>query len=260
MERFSIVIPQYNLSKMTENLINLLSKNTFNEKEVIIVDNGSSDIISKEYQDKVKYIRNDKNNFFAKACNIGSDLVESDIICFLNNDIEVGEEWDKISIELLLNYKDCGIVGSKLLYPNGLIQHAGVQVIGTKREGDIFDHRYMRMPHDYFFANKIREYQSVTGACIFLKKEDFFKVGKFSEEYINGYEDNDLCFKFLHNINKKIVYNPFANITHFHGKTERNEVNKKDRNNHDLFFNKWGMKLIEDKSKWDSEDNSFRGQ
>lgn len=253
MAAFSIVIPQYNQAKMTETCIDSVINNTLNDHQIIILDNGSVEQISDAHKKKVTYIRSDKNLLFAGGCNLGATYAEHPYICFLNNDTLLHSGWDDC-VDYLDANPDVGIVGPKLLYPNEQIQHAGVQVLGTDFNGNVFDHRYRLREKNYGPANEIREYQCITGACLFISKNDFKTVGGFDINYHNGYEDNDLCFKIRFYLEKKVVYFPQSTVTHLESITS-SKVPYSELPNKTLFFQKWGPRIKEDKSYWDGIDS-----
>lgn len=249
----SIIIPQYNHARMTEECIDSIINNTLVDNEIILVDNGSVEQISDTYKKKVKYIRSDNNLLFAGGCNLGAAQAQYPILCFLNNDILLTSGWDDC-VAYLNENPDVGIVGPKLIYPNNTIQHAGVQVLGTRFEENTFDHRYRHAPPSYPPANEIRSYQCITGACIFIRKDDFNGVGGFDNGYLNGYEDNDLCFKVRMGLGKKVVYYPLSTVIHKESITS-SKVPYSESPNKVLFFKKWGDKIKEDKSFWDKVDH-----
>lgn len=246
----SIIIPQYNLARMTEDCVYTLQNlNLSIPHEIIVVDNGSTDKISPSLAHEIVYIESKENLMFSGGCNLGAAAARGTVLCFLNNDVIV-YEGIKECVEKLLESEQHGIVGPKLLYPDGKIQHAGVRVIGTKPYENIFDHIYRNLPSDYLPANMIREYQAVTGACIFIRKTDFDRVGGFSTEFKNGYEDSDLCMNIIHGLGKKVIYFPHTNMVHLENKTPRNNTNSFNKENHIIFCEKWSDKLRKDALRW----------
>lgn len=253
MASFSIVIPQYNQARMTERCIDSVINNTLLDHQIVLVDNGSVEQISDAYKKKVTYVRTDTNLLFAGGCNLGAQHATEPVICFLNNDTLLHSGWDDC-VEFLESDPTIGLVGPKLLYPNDTIQHAGVQVLGTVYEGNLFDHRYRHAPKNFPPANEIRDYQCLTGACFFLRAADFKTIGGFDTGYHNGYEDNDLCFKVRFNLNKRVVYFPQAVVTHLESITS-SKVSYSESPNKTLFFSRWKDKLKEDRSYWDRVDS-----
>ena len=188
---------------MTENCIDCIEEKTKSTYEIIVVDNGSTDIVSDEYKAKIKYIRSNTNLNFAGGCNLGAKNAKYENLCFLNNDTMPMDNWEN-SYNLLND--EIGIVGSKLLYPSGLIQHAGIEYIPTRPYEPIsMEHRFKNLSDDLPESNLYAICPSVTGACLFIKKVDFDKLNGFDENYTNWLEDNDLCYRVRFDFNKKIL-------------------------------------------------------
>ncbi|MCB0750129.1 MAG: glycosyltransferase, partial [Ignavibacteriae bacterium] len=247
--KVSIIIPTFNNWSFTENCIkSIYSCKSKIQFEVIIVDNNSKDgtkerlnIISKKYEN-LKIIFNEENLGFAKANNIGAKIANYDLMLFLNNDTIVTDFWIDELVNTIIE-EPTGIVGAKLLYPNSnLIQHAGV-VIDNKPHKIFPYHIFANEKKDYTYANFIQEYQAVTGACLLTKKQLFEKVNGFDEEFLNGYEDVDLCFK-IRELGYKVIYNPKSIIFHHESKTD-GRFGYVDHNVK-LLHKKWEGKIAKD--------------
>ncbi len=251
-KQLSIIIPQYNQAAMTERCIDLVLEMSTGEFELIVVDNGSTDEISATHKEQVKFIKNAENLMFAKGCNTGAQQATGDILCFLNNDIEVSSGWDSCA-EIVRANSEIGLLGPKLIYPDMTIQHAGMEVLSTDINGAVFNHRYRHFDPRHPFVNQTRSYQCITGACVFVRAEDFEKVGGFDELYVNGYEDADLCFKIRLDLNKLTIYYPEVTLMHKESVTS-SKMNYQEAPNKIRFFNKWGKHLVEDHSKWNALD------
>ncbi len=247
--KLSIIIPVYNMPEMTADCIYNLQNLNLTDTEIIVVDNGSKDAISLSLQNEVKYVRSETNLMFSGGCNMGASIATGEVLCFLNNDVMVSDGINGC-VEKLLENESIGIVGPKLLYPNNTIQHAGVRVIGTKVYENIFDHIYRGLPSDYLPANMEREYQAVTGACMFIRKKDFDSIGGFDTAYKNGYEDSDVCMKVIHSLNKNVLYFPNTSMVHLENKTPRDISNSFNKENHVIFCERWQSSLRIDYLKW----------
>src|SRR5207249_1560523 len=81
------------------------------------------------------------------------------------------------------------VVGRKLLYPDGTIQHAGMV---SDQDGQP-QHLYVGFPSDHPAVNKSRRFQMVTGGCFLITREAFDRAKGFDDEFVNGFEDVDLC-------------------------------------------------------------------
>ncbi len=240
--KVSIIIPVFNNLFYTKQCIDYIFKHT-NQKifEIIVVDNGSTDGTDqflKDNSSKIKFILNKKNLGFARACNIGAKFASSNFLIFLNNDTIPLKNWLPPLIETLELNDKIGICGAKLLYPDDTIQHAGIVW-----KNDFPEHIYRGKPRDFKYANEIREYDMVTGACFAIKKNLFFELNGFDEQYVNGCEDIDLCLK-VRRKGLKVIYNPLSELYHYEGQTEGrfNNVNK----NLSLFRKRWKINFNND--------------
>ena len=220
----SIVIPVFNKEELTRNCLASLDLNTSRELrwEVIIVDNASSDGTPLFLTEAVarypwlRVIRNDVNIGFSRACNQGVRASNAPAILLLNNDTEAQPGWLEPMIRTLYSETRVAAVGSKLLFPDGTIQHAGVFIFNSENPPDplLPQHIYFRKPADYPEAQLRRVYSAITGACILLKRAAYDAIGGLDEEYWNGYEDVDLCFK-LKEQGWVCVYEPESILIHF---------------------------------------------
>ncbi|MHB8129608.1 MAG: glycosyltransferase [Mobilitalea sp.] len=201
-KKVSIIIPNKDSYYYINKCINSIIENTkYINYEIIIVDNNSNDIIVKKYYEEIKYNKNVKilyynNEFnFSAINNYAAKTSNSDILIFLNNDIEILDTLWLSSIVFYLSDLNVGCVGVKLLYPNNLIQHAGV----TLGLGGGAGHYSINMNKDspgYLGINNIvREVQAVTGACLGIRKEIFEAINGFSEELKVAFNDIDLCIR-----------------------------------------------------------------
>ncbi|MBM3274790.1 MAG: glycosyltransferase, partial [Candidatus Sericytochromatia bacterium] len=267
----SIVIPVWNRAEFTQKCVEALAESIPEDYsyEVIIVDNGSTDGTGQflaSLEGDVHVIRNSSNLGFARACNQGAKAARGEWIVFLNNDTEPRAGWLEAMIELGESQDRAGIVGAKLLYPDGTIQHAGVVFTGRAEgkfivHGDHFDkdvfidllpyHLYRKMPADAPYLDKVRDFQVVTGACLAIRQELFQGIGGFDEGYRNGFEDVDLCLKAL-KADWRVVYCPTAVVVHHESKSE-------GRHDHDLpnariFHERWRDFVVPDDERYYLED------
>lgn len=249
----SIIIPVYNRLKFTqkclESIFKFGSKYTF---EIIVVDNASSDG-TKEFLDglseKVMAIHNKENLGFGKACNLGAKRATGEYLLFLNNDTIVTKNWMDVLVDELDQNQDIAIAGSKLLYPDETIQHAGVVFAEDKTPY----HIYSREIKEKHYVNKKRKFNAVTAACMLVRKDLFNEVGGFNEDFFNGYEDIDLCLK-IKELGKDIIYCPESVVYHFESISE-GRMNKHNENQ-ELFLKKWGDKIKQDDFIYRGEDNT----
>ena len=216
----SIVIPVFNQLELTRQCLAALKKNTrLAGCEIIVVDNGSADatpgfLKSEEAAGQLRLVRNAKNLGFAKACNQGASIARGHYVLFLNNDTEVQPGWLEPLLSVAENDPSVAAVGSKLLYPDGTIQHAGVALADIAgRDPLMAMHTFSRDAADLPAANLTRVYQALTAACLLIRKSAFEAVTGFDEGFWNGYEDVDLCLR-LQEHGGLIVYEPASVVVH----------------------------------------------
>ena len=214
----SIIIPTWNKVELTRQCLTALAAATTDVSfEVIIVDNGSTDGTREflsELKGDLQIILNDQNLGFAKACNQGARAARGRYILFLNNDTVPLGGWLKPLVEELSSDPQVAVVGSKLLYEDLTVQHAGVVFDRLRRPY----HVYQRTNGQHPAVNVRREMNAVTAACMLVRREVFEAVGGFDEGFINGFEDIDLCLK-VREANLRIVYQPRSVVLHLESKT-----------------------------------------
>jgi GT2 family glycosyltransferase/glycosyltransferase involved in cell wall biosynthesis len=246
----SIIIPLFNNMAYTRHCLEQIRQNTSGEQyELILVDNGSTDntyTLFESLTPPVKVIRNLKNQGFAKACNQGAREASGKYLLFLNNDTEPKPGWLEPLIDIADHDPTVAAVGSKLLYPDETIQHAGVSIIDNRREKDPLrgEHIWRGRPAGQPEANQLYCYQALTAACLLVKRDAFEAVGGFDEGYWNGYEDVDLCFK-LGQKGWKLVYQPASIVIHHESKSGAERFAGVSRNIQRL-HEKWQGKIQPD--------------
>jgi len=210
----SIVIPAWNKWDYTFRCLMSLVKNTDGiPYETIVVDNASSDEtrVALPLLKGIRVHRNQENLGFARASNQGAAMARGRYILFLNNDTEALPNWLPPLVRILDTEPDVGIVGAKLLFPDGTLQHAGVGVAyAYPRPISPFHLRY-RQPSE---ASRQRlDLPAVTGACLLIRRELCHELGGFDEAFVNGNEDVDLCFR-AREKGIRVVYTPESVLYH----------------------------------------------
>jgi GT2 family glycosyltransferase len=251
MTSCSIVIPVYNQAALTRQCLETLvaSPPEVAELEVVVVDDASSDSTSQvlaDYEGRVRVVRNERNLGFAGACNRGAANASGEWLVFLNNDTIPQPGW----LDALLRYASgrdgIGVVGAKLLFPNGRIQHAGV--VFAKSQAP--HHIYAGFPADHPAVNKSREYQVVTAACALIRRDLFEDAGAFDTAFVNGYEDVDLCLRLRH-LGYEIHYCHESVVLHLESATRDYLA---DPANFRLFLERWSGDVYPDDFRYYVED------
>ncbi|MBQ7743355.1 MAG: glycosyltransferase [Lachnospiraceae bacterium] len=224
--KVSIIIPCYNQIRYTYKCLYSIVHTTDHTKipyEVIVADDVSTDTtrnISK-YVDNVVVNRNEINLGFLKNCNAAAKLAKGEYIYFLNNDTELHDNAIDTLVRLLDENSSIGMVGSKLLFADGILQEAG-GIIWSDGSGT----NYGRGddPEDFKY-NYVREVDYISGASIMIRKNLWNIIGGFDERYTPAYcEDSDLAFE-VRKYGYKVVYQPASVVTHFEGVSNGTDEN-----------------------------------
>lgn len=235
--------------------------------EIIYVDNASTDksieFIEKQKSNySITIIKNSENLSFSAANNIGAKSAKGEYLLFLNNDIEVTENWLD---EMLLaaQSEKCGAVGAKLIYPiipentinkgkSYLVQHKGICFSDCDFDGAHFIRPYNMGNCDDpidIHDNDVEERSVVTAACLLVSKSAFEEVGSFDESYIYGYEDVDLCLK-LHRKGYRNYCSCTSILFHYEfgtqagSEADNRAIVERRSNNIRVFRKKWQKYLI----------------
>ena len=221
----SILIPNRDQKETLEKCLNSIwEKSTYNNYEILIVENNSSSPEIFNYYREIEKrpgvrILTWKEGFnYSAINNFGEKSAAGDYLLFLNNDVEViNPRWIE---ELLGNCqrKEVGIVGAKLYYPDDTIQHAGT-VIGI---GGIAGHAFLNMPRSrtgYLHKASLQmDLSAVTAACMMMKRQVFKQLGGFEERLSVAFNDVDLCLRTVQ-AGYLVVYNPEVELYHYESKS-----------------------------------------
>ncbi len=214
--RVSVVIPVYGkLAYTVTCLQSLAACGDGVAMEIIVVDDCSPDDSAERLQqvDGLRLIRNEQNLGFIGACNAGAKAARGEFVCFLNNDTAVRPGWLDALVETFDRRADCGLAGSKLIYPDGRLQEAGGIVFA---DGDGWNYGRFEQPNDPRFDYE-REVDYCSGAAILIRAALFAQFGGFDQLYQPAYyEDTDLAFK-VRDAGLKVIYQPRSEVVHFEG-------------------------------------------
>ena len=237
----SILIPTKDRVKLLSQCIASIERLTsYAEYEIIILDNGSVLGDTRNYLDhlarKWRVLPCPGPFNFSAINNYGASEAKGDHLLFLNDDTEViGKEWLTAMVEQL-SRPGVGVVGAKLLYLNGRIQHAGV-VLGVRgMAAHAFRHTENKDWGYHGLAHLTRNCSAVTAACMLVSRGIFEKVHGFDERLAVEFNDVDLCLR-IRQQGYRIVYTPDAVLYHYENATRRSTRSPEDEA---LFEQKWG--------------------
>ncbi|MEN3111623.1 glycosyltransferase [Uliginosibacterium paludis] len=219
----SIIIPTRNQQAMLARCIETLtSKTAYDNYELLIVDNQSDEPEAVAYikgiEDlalpQLRVLHYDKPFNYSAVNNLAAREARGDYLVLLNNDTAILEAgW----LDALLNHAqrpEVGIVGAKLLFPDGRIQHGGV-ILGLRGPAD---HPFIGEPMNATgYGGRLmldQQYSAVTAACLMIRKRIYEEVGGLDEQaFAVSYNDIDLCLK-VRTAGYSVVWTPYARLMH----------------------------------------------
>jgi GT2 family glycosyltransferase len=263
MPRCAVVIPTFNgahlLSTCLESLFAHPPEHC--EMEVVLVDDASGDGTAERFADyapALTLVAHKDNKGFAISCNDGAAAAgEVDYLIFLNNDTVPLPGWLDALVDEAGEDPEVAAVGSKLLYPDGTVQHAGV-VIGQ----DLWPrHLYAGFPGDHAAVDRSREVAAATAACLLIRRESFAALGGFDSAYVNGYEDVDLCLRLTAERGEKVRYCARSVLYHLESVTRwSEECTAGVEHNSQLFSERWHKRIEPDEFSHYLADGLIRVQ
>jgi len=226
--KLAIIIVNYNTALLTSACIKAILKEDYSfDYEIVVVDNASSDdsvALLRSDWPEVKVINNEENLGLAAGVNIGIKESRGEYILVLNPDIVVLHD----AIEKLVKYLDgherVGMVGGKLLSPNGKLQFSCYRfyrlrtivyrrtLLGKTKQGKKEVSRFLMKDYDH---KKARDVDWLMGACLMVKREAVKEVEGMDETFFLYFEDVDWCRRFWES-GWRVVYEPEAKFSHYH--------------------------------------------
>ncbi len=243
----SVIIPCYNQIAYTYAcLVSILEHTKDVPYEVIIADDVSTDATAhiERYVEGVTVSRNTVNQGFLKNCNQAAGKARGRYIMFLNNDTQVTEGWLSSLVNLICSDGTIGMVGSKLVYPDGRLQEAG-GIIWS--DGSGWNYGRLDDP-DKPQYNYVKDVDYISGAAILLRKDLWERLGGFDERYAPAYcEDSDLAFG-VRKAGYRVVYQPLSRVVHYEGISNGTDVQGSGMKHYQLentekFREKWEAEL-----------------
>lgn len=225
--KVSVIIPNKDHVEDLQKCMDSLEKrNSYDNMEYLIVENNSEREETFAYYEKLEkacpkarvlYWQGEGFNY-PDINNYGVQCATGEYLLLLNNDTEIIRE---DCIEELLGYcmrEEVGVVGARLFYDDGTLQHGGV-IVGL---GGVAGHAFLGLPSGEpgYFARALlaQDMSAVTAACMMVKKSVYKEVGGFDPAFAVAFNDVDFCLK-VRQAGYLVVYNPYAELYHYESKS-----------------------------------------
>lgn len=221
--KVSIVIPTRDqLHLLSRCIESLLAKTNYPDFEILLVDNDSQTPEAQAYlagletidPARIRVLRMPGTFNFSRMNNLAVAQARGEFVLLLNNDTAVLQaDWLSHLMRHALR-RDVGIVGARLLYPEGTVQHAGV-IMGLRGPAE---HPCLGLNADepgYMFRAQVTQnFSAVTGACLLVSKSVYQEVGGLNEDvFAVSYNDVDFCLR-VGQTGRRIVWTPLATLLH----------------------------------------------
>jgi GT2 family glycosyltransferase len=217
----SIVIPTRDTVALLRQCVeSVQAKTTYPRFEILVIDNSSTDPAALAYlaeiatHSGVRVLRYDRPFNFSAINNFAAREAKGEVLCLLNNDTEViSPDWLEEMVGHL-HQDRVGVVGSKLYYPDGRVQHAG----DTVGPGGCSHHLHSFLGHDDAgYCNRavvVQELSAVTAACMLTWRELYLRLGGLDEANLPvAFNDVDFCLR-VRAAGKRVVWTPYAELVH----------------------------------------------
>ncbi len=236
-----VVVPSYRDAEHVRTLVRSIRKTVpHGRARIIVADDGSGAehvAVLHEIDGIDVVVESERNCGFAANVNRGLRASDPDAdVVVLNSDMEALPGWLAALQYAASQEDDVGIVGAKLLYPDGRIQFGGT--IRNRDQPQWFDHRYRFKPAGWGPACTTSPALAVTGACMYLRRRTIERVGLFDEAYGMAYEDVDYCLRSWQE-GLRVVYFPAAKLVHHESTTRGTELGERERSSQALFWERW---------------------
>jgi GT2 family glycosyltransferase len=257
LPRVSIMIPTRDGLHLLERCVDsILQKSSYSNYEIIIVDNQSVEPKTLAYfhqvsgDNRVRVLHYDEPFNYSAINNFAARQARGEVLCLLNNDTEViSPDWLEEMVGHLLQDK-VGIVGAKLYYPDGRVQHGGdlVGVGGIANHAHVYLHRT-----DPGYCNRAvvaQDLSAVTAACMVTWRNLYLELGGLDEEHLKvAFNDVDYCLR-VREAGHRVVWTPHAELYHHEsvsrGKDDTPEKRKRAEKEAKYMRRRWRKALARD--------------
>jgi GT2 family glycosyltransferase len=244
---FSVIVPVYGKPGLTWHCLDSIRRCRAGRSfEVVVVDDASPDETPRVLKAVrgIRVVTNPSNSGFVRSCNAGARAARGSHLVFLNNDAVVTDGWLEALHGTYELHPDAGVVGAKLLFPDGDLQEAGGIVF---RDG-VCSHYGRNRRRDLPAYSFVREVDYVSGACLAIPAQLFRDVGGFDTAFAPAYyEDTDLAFR-VRAAGYRVLYQPACVIIHDEGSTHGTDLGTGGKRfqtlNRATFFERWRTTLL----------------
>jgi GT2 family glycosyltransferase len=256
----TIIIPTRNkLSYLKQCVESILRLTTYNNYNILIVDNGSDDPATLLYLEnislecsKIEVIKDSRPFNYAAMMNSAVEVANGDWVALLNNDTEIiSPDWltEMVGLSML---EGVGAVGAKLWYKNKTLQHGGI-ILGLG-EDKVAGHMHHLLPEGNFGyfgrAYITQELSAVSAACLVVKKQVYKEVNGFDEDNLSiAFNDVDFCLK-LKMAGYRNLWAPYAELYHYESISRGSDQSQESRARYEREVNymkkKYGDLLLND--------------
>lgn len=228
----SIIVPTVNQLELVEKCVVSILKSkpsVLYNQEIIVVDDGSPPELQRDLRHRlrpypVRLLLREKNCGFAAAVNAGAAASRGDYLCLVNSDVFFPWQFWLDPMLREAGKPRVGVVGARLLYPDGRIQHGGVIYLPAQRT---FDHEYRFRPGNYPPALRCGEALAVTGALMLVNKRLWERLGGMDERFFIALEDVDFSLRAWEE-GWRVIYAGDAVAVHHEGYTRGRTPADKD--------------------------------
>ena len=226
--KVSILIPNKDHTDDLEKCLqSIWKKTTWDNYEIIVIENNSTDPATFAYYEKAKQRYDglkvvtypEKGFNFSGINNFGRKAAAGDYLLLLNNDVEVRNgDWLTELLRQCAHKGGAAICGAMLYYPDGTLQHAGV-ITGLGGYAG-HSHKYKQKGGSgYLFRiATVQDFSAVTGACLLVKASVYDEVGGLDEQFAVAFNDVDFCLR-VRDAGCRIAWTPYAELTHYESKS-----------------------------------------
>lgn len=215
--KVTILIPNYNGKKWLAQCLPTVRKVTYPNKEILVVNNGSTDdsaqFLKKKYP-SVNVVEIKKNRGYAGANNLGVRHAKGKYVLFLNNDTQLIPNFLEPLVEKIESDKIIGAVQPQIRH---MVNKEVIDSIGSffTFTGFLYHYGYFQNHREKKYQKELSVY-SVKGACFLMKRKDYLDLGGIDESFVTYVEESDLCHRILLS-GKKIIYVPQSIVYHYGG-------------------------------------------